>query len=305
LRTVSQWIDWATQRFEAAGLHYGHGTDNGRDEAAWLVLHALGEPPDGGADNWSNVVDSSRAEAIERLVAERIQTRCPAAYLTGSAWFAGLEFEVDPQVLVPRSPIAELIVEGFEPWIEAGAIKSILDLGTGSGCIAIACALRFPAARVVASDISEEALAVARRNVDRHGVADRVRLVHSDLFDSLGGGKYDLIVSNPPYVPDRRLRELPEEFRAEPAVGLVSGMEGLEIPLRILARAGEHLDAGGVLVCEVGESRDRLENALPKVPFLWLEFHSGGEGVLLLERAQLDEAGAAAAAQLRKRKSVT
>lgn len=305
MRTVSQWIDWAMRRFEAAGLHYGHGTDNSRDEAAWLVLHALGEPPDGGADSWSNVVDASRAEAIERLVAKRIETRRPAAYLTGSAWFAGLEFEVGPQVLVPRSPIAELIVDGFEPWIEAAAIKSILDLGTGSGCIAIACALRFPAARVVASDISEEALAVARRNVDRHGATDRVRLVHSDLFDSLGGGKYDLIASNPPYVPDRRLRALPEEFRAEPAVGLVSGMDGLEIPLRILARAGEHLNAGGVLVCEVGESRDRLQKVLPKVPFLWLEFGSGGEGVFLLEWAHVEEAGAAAAEQLRKRQGVT
>lgn len=301
MRTVSEWIDWAARRFEAAGLHYGHGTDNSGDEAAWLVLHAIGKSLNAGDDIGAEVVDRSGAEAIEKVVDERIERRCPAAYLTGTSWFAGLEFEVGPQVLVPRSPIAELIEDGFEPWIEADAVRSILDLGTGSGCIAIACAMRFAAARVVASDISEGALAVAGRNVERHGVADRVKLVHSDLFDSLGQEKYDLIVSNPPYVPHRRLRDLPGEFRAEPAVGLVSGMEGLEIPLRIIARAGRHLGERGILVCEVGESRDGLQQALSKVPFLWLEFSSGGEGVFLLEQPQMDQAGAAAAALLRER----
>lgn len=295
VRSVRDWIDWAARRFNRAGLTFGHGTDNSRDEAAWLVLHAIGAPLDGGFSGWDESVDEAGADAILRLVTERIERRCPAAYLTGSAWFAGLEFEVGPEVLVPRSPIAEMIADGFGPWLDPAAVDSILDLGTGCGCIAIACALRFPRAQVVASDISGPALAVAARNARRHGVPDRVRLVQSDLFDSLGPGKYDLIVSNPPYVPERTWSKLPEEFRAEPALGLVTGMGGLEIPLRILERAGRYLEDSGVLVCEVGESQQRLQGALPGVPFLWLEFGAGGSGVFLLEREQLLEAGVAAA----------
>lgn len=304
MRTVREWIVWAARRLDEAGVHFGHGTDNSRDEAAWLVLHAIGAAAGGDFDGWSTAVDSSGAKAIERLVAERIKRRCPAAYLTGLARFAGLEFEVGPGVLVPRSPIAELIEDGFEPWVNPAAIGSVLDLGTGCGCIAIACALRFPQARVVASDISKVALSFAQRNVARHGVGDRVRLVHSDLFGSLGPGKYDLIVSNPPYVPDSSLGALPGEYRAEPAIGLVSGMDGLEIPLRILAQAGRYLQPQGVLVCEVGESEERLKSALPTVPFLWLEFSAGGEGVFLLDRAQLVQAGEAAARLLREAQGV-
>jgi len=299
VRTVSDWIDRASRRFEKANLHFGHGTDNGRDEAAWLVLHVIGAPVDGRFDGWHDRVPESKAAAIEQLVEARIQRRCPAAYLTGTAWFAGLEFDVGPEVLVPRSPIAELIGDGFQPWVKPASLNSILDLGTGCGCIAIACALKFPDACLVGSDISESALAVAHRNVRRHRVERRVGLVQSDLFDSLGQKKYDLIVSNPPYVPAESLGTLPDEFRAEPVLGLVSGMNGLEIPLRILAEAGRHLSDIGVLVCEVGESQDRLQRALPEIPFLWLEFAAGGGGVFLLDRRQVLEAGLAASQLLK------
>lgn len=292
--TVRQWIERTAARFDDAGLHFGHGTDNSLDEAAWAVLHAIGAPLDGSFDGWSRAVGEADAQEIERLVEARIRRRCPLAYLTGSAWFAGLEFDVGPEVLVPRSPIAELIGGGFHPWLDAGSVGSVLDLCTGSGCIAIACALRFPRARVTGSDISEAALAVARRNAARHAVEERVSWVLSDVFDSIRPGKYDLIVSNPPYVPERELVDLPQEFLAEPAVGLVSAMDGLQLPLRIIEGAWRYLEPGGVLVCEVGDSQVRLETALPGVPFLWLEFDSGGSGVFLLEADQLEAASRAA-----------
>lgn len=294
MRTVCEWIDWATERLDEAELYYGHGTESSRDEALWLVSHALGKSPQSAFDNRDELPEAPVTQEIRRLVSERIKRRCPAAYLTGSAWFAGLEFEVNTDVLVPRSPLAELITDGFSPWLNTKPPKSILDLGTGSGCIAIACAIRFQSAKVDAADISEAALAVARRNVERHELGDRVKLVHSDLYDSLGGRKYDLIVSNPPYVPERSLRTLPDEYRAEPEVGLVSGLEGLEIPIRILQGAAQFLSRDGVLVCEVGESQQRLQEALSQVPFLWLDFEMGGEGVFLLEGEQVIEAGKAA-----------
>jgi ribosomal protein L3 glutamine methyltransferase len=294
MRTVSQWIDWAARQLSEANLHFGHGTDNARDEAAWTVLHAIEAPLNGTFEDWRQAVPDDRADYIEWLVRSRIERRCPMAYITGTAWFGGLEFEVGPEVLVPRSPIAELIAEGLQPWVDPVVANSILDLGTGCGCIASACALQFPGATVVGSDVSDSALAIARRNAARHGVEDRVRLIASDLFDSLGSGKYDVIVSNPPYVSQESLKSLPAEYGAEPTLGLLSGMDGLEIPLRILAQAGSHLTKSGVLVCEVGESQDRLQEALPEVPFLWLEFASGGGGVFLLEKAQVEEAGVAA-----------
>ena len=301
MHTVSDWIEQAAQRFENASLHYGHGTDNSWDEAAWLVLHAIGAPVHGGFEDWQNAVPESKAALIEQLVEARIQRRCPAAYLTGTAWFAGLEFEVGPGVLVPRSPIAELIGSGFGPWVNPASLKSILDLGTGCGCIAIACALRFSDACVTGSDISRTGLAIAKRNVERHRLENRVQLVHSDVFDSLGQEKYDLIVSNPPYVSEESMRSLPDEFQAEPALGLVSAMNGLEIPLRILAGARRHLTDIGVLVCEVGESQDRLQQALPEIPFLWLEFSAGGSGVFILNREQAEAAGKAASRLLETR----
>lgn len=305
MRTAGQWLEWAAERLQQAGVFFGHGTDNAVDEAAWLVLHALGESPAEPFDGWDDVVAEAQASRIEQLVEQRIARRLPAAYLTGTAWFAGLEFEVSPDVLVPRSPIAELIAQRFHPWLVASEVTSILDIGTGSGCIAIACALTFPAAQVVATDISETALSVAAANARRHAVEQRLELVRSDVFDSLHPAKYDLIVSNPPYVPAASIEALPEEYRAEPELGLLTGMEGLEIPLRILAGAAARLNPGGALVCEVGESQQRLQQALPTVPFVWLEFESGGEGVFVLDHAELQAAAEQAQSLLRDTGRVT
>jgi len=202
-------------------------------------------------------------------------------------WFAGLEFEVDPRVIVPRSPFAELIAAGFEPWLDPGRVHSIVDLGTGSGCIAIACALRFPEARVDAVDLSPDALSVAARNVERHVVGDRLRLYRGDMFEPLGDSVYDLIVSNPPYVSDAEMEALPQEYLHEPDMALRAGSDGLDIVRRILRDADAHLAPGGVLIVEVGDSDERLQQAYPSVPFLWLEFAHGGGGVFLLTKDDL------------------
>ena len=228
------------------------------------------------------------AEAKSRtlaLIRERIRTRKPAAYVLGESWFAGLEFYVDERVLVPRSPIAELIEARFSPWLEDP--RRILDIGTGSGCIAIACALAFPEAEVDATDISAGALEIARRNAERHGVRDRVRLLRSDVYESLAGERYDLIVSNPPYVPAVHLATLPPEHRHEPSLGLDGGDDGLAIVSRILEGATEHLSEHGTLVVEAGESATALEARYPRLPFVWLEFERGGEGVFLLDVQEL------------------
>jgi len=303
--TIAEWIDVVARRLEAAGLFFGHGTDNARDEAAWLVLHASGAPLDGSFSDWGRAVTGPVAANIENLVSARCNTREPMAYLTGSAFFAGLEFEVTPEVLVPRSPIAELILDGFRPWLEPGRVEHMLDMCTGSGCIAIAAASVFSRARVDAADLSRAALAVAKRNVSRHGVEDRVRLIESNLFQSVTACRYDLIVANPPYVPRGALGGLPAEFRSEPELGLVSGDDGLDAALSILLDAPEFLGEDGILVCEVGESEGRLVRLLPKLPFLWLEFEQGGSGVFVLSRQQLDEARPQVAAVIGERQNVT
>lgn len=312
-RTVADWIDRISARFAAAGLHYGHGTDNARDEAAWLVLHAVGASLDGRFEDWGRAVNDAAAAEITRLAEARCAGSTPLAYLIGKAHFAGLEFEVTPDVLVPRSPIAELILDGFRPWRDfrplAGGRWRVLDLCTGCGCIAVATAHYLPDTRVDAADISPAALAVAARNVERHGLGDRVRLLQSDLFQAVPfhsgwAARYDLIVANPPYVPLDALADLPGEYRAEPSLGLVSGVDGLDAALRILAQAPDYLAEGGILVCEVGESEERLAAALPSVPFLWLEFAHGGSGVFLLGRAELEEAQSALNALIGKRKHV-
>lgn len=309
---VSEWIDRVTKALRRADLHYGHGTDCAEDEAAWLVLAAAGMPPEiepgiasgDGAGMGEREVDPAAAARIESMLEARINRRVPLAYLTGQAWFAGLPFEVDENVLVPRSPIAELIEEGFAPWRRPEDIRNVLDLCTGSGCIAVATAVHLPWTRVDAADISAEALAVAGRNVARHDVGGRVRLVPSDLFGALGGCRYDVVVTNPPYVPAGTVTDLPGEFRAEPEIGLASGADGLDACLRILLECAFHLEDQGILVCEVGESEQRLEALLPAVPFLWLEFSRGGRGVFLLEREQLEEARPAVAARIEERKHV-
>lgn len=287
LESVRDFIRWAASRFLGAGLEFGHGTDNALDEAAYLVLHALALPPTFPEVYFDTRLTPPEKRAVAALIERRVSERRPAAYLTNEAWFAGLSFFVDERVLIPRSPIAELIAVGFEPWVDPTRLRRVLDLCTGSGCIGIACAYAFPEAAVDLADISSEALEVARENVRRHQLEGRVEVLQSDLFASLGGRRYDLIVSNPPYVATADMRDLPAEFRHEPALGLAAGAEGLDVALRILASASRYLTADGVLVVEVGASQQALSEALPAAPFTWLEFEHGGEGVFLLTAEQL------------------
>jgi len=302
--TIAELIEQIAVELEQAELCFGHGTDNARDEAAWLVLHVAGAPLDGSFDDWSRELTPAQASQITQLVQERCSGRAPLAYLLGSAWFAGLEFEVDHNVLVPRSPLAELVLDQYRPWVNPARVKRVLDMCTGSGCIAVASAVHLPGARVDAADISQSALRLARRNVERHELENRVTLLVSDLFEAVPAAKYDLIVTNPPYVPARSLAELPQEYRAEPGLGLASGEDGLDAVLSILLDAPRFLGEDGVLVCEVGESEDRLAKALPSVPFIWLEFAQGGSGVFVLTKEPLAAAGDELADLIRKRSNV-
>jgi len=285
--TPRQLIDWATEQFEASDLYYGHGTDNAFDEAVFLVLRSLDMPFDVADKILNQPLDASAIDRVVSLINERISTRKPAAYLLNEAWFAGLPFFVNEHVLVPRSPFAELIVEQFSPWCDADNVKSILDIGTGSGCIAIASALAFPDAKVDAIDICKNALAVARRNIECHELQQRVTLFQSDLFDEIRGKKYDLIIANLPYVDDEDMAALPAEFQHEPVLGLYAGQDGLNIAKRILEAAADHLTERGVIAVEVGNSQHALSELYPDVPFLWLEFEHGGEGVFLFTREEL------------------
>jgi ribosomal protein L3 glutamine methyltransferase len=302
--TIAECIQESTRKLDAAQLCFGHGTDNALDEAAWLVLHVCGKPLDGSFCGWGDAVSSAELAEISRLLSVRCETRQPLAYLLGSAWFAGLEFEVNADVLVPRSPLAELILDQFRPWVDPDSVGRVLDMCTGSGCIAIASALSLPAARVDAADISGQALQVAQRNVERHGLSDRVKLIQSDLFQSVPAQRYDLILANPPYVPAQSMAGLPAEYRAEPGLGLVSGDDGLDSALSILLDAPGYLRDDGVLICEVGESEERLAAALPQTPFLWLEFEHGGSGVFVLTREQLQSARQELAGLIRIRENV-
>ena len=303
--TIAESVERISRQFQNAGLHYGHGTATARDEAAWLVLHVLGAPLDGGFDDWAHRPGPGQQAEIERLAALRCETRQPLAYLLGEAWFAGLAFEVSPDVLVPRSPIAELVLDGFRPFALPNEGGRVLDLCTGSGCIGIATATYRPDCRVDLADISPAALSVAERNVARHGLAERVRCFESDLFAALPRGAYDLVVSNPPYVPADDVGRLPGEYLAEPRLGLESGSDGLDAPLAILLDAPRYLCEDGVLICEVGESEERLADLLPEVPFLWLEFRHGGSGVFVLTREELIEAAPSIAAAAGNRVHVT
>jgi ribosomal protein L3 glutamine methyltransferase len=288
LITIADFIRWGASRFNGAGLCFGHGTDNALDESAQLVLHVVHLGHDLPAAYRDCRLTPAERVAVTDLIERRVGERVPAAYLTGRAWFAGLQFDVSPAVLVPRSPVAELVEAGFEPWIDGERVGRVLDLCAGSGCIGIAAAAFLPDADVDLVDISPAALAVARRNVERHGVEDRVRVLESDLFDALQGHRYDVIVSNPPYVSWAELQSLPQEYRREPELGLLGGDDGLDLAVRILREAGRHLTDGGILILEVGSSAPELERRFPNVPWTWLDFEHGGEGVLLLTREQLD-----------------
>lgn len=297
-RTVADTVEALARDFERAGLCYGHGTDNPGDEAAALVAHVIGVHDGMGAADARRALSADELAAVERLARRRVEERVPVAYLLGHTHFAGLEFRVDERALVPRSPIGELIGNGFAPWLRPTAVHSVLDLGTGGGCIAVAVAVHLPHVQVVASDVCERALSLAAENVEQHGVGDRVRLVRSNLFDALAGERFDLIVTNPPYVSEHEFESLPPEYRHEPTGGLLAEDEGLRPMLAILARAPEHLNPGGCLIGEVGYGGSALEARLPEVPFIWAEFERGGEGVFLLEGEAVAQAADAASREL-------
>ena len=286
LRTIIDLIRYGASRFNAAGLTYGHGYDNALDEATQLVLHALHLPHDLPPAYGSARLTLAEKEDVLALFLRRIEERVPAAYLTGEAWFAGLSFKSDARALVPRSPIAELILSGFEPWLGGREVRRALDLCTGSGCIAIAMAHYNPDWHVDGADISDEALALARENESRL-LSTNTRFVKSDLFADLQGEHYDLIVSNPPYVTDDETDALPQEYAHEPELGLRAGNDGLDIVLRILRDAPLHLTEDGLLVCEVGEAERALSALLPGLPLVWVEFKVGQMGVFVVERHDL------------------
>ncbi|MCG7975984.1 MAG: 50S ribosomal protein L3 N(5)-glutamine methyltransferase [Candidatus Thiodiazotropha taylori] len=287
LRSITDFIRWTASRFSESGLFFGHGTDNALDEAAALVLHALHLPPDLPQFWFSSRLTEEERERVIDLVTRRIEQRKPLPYLTGEAWFAGLCFRVNEQVLIPRSPIAELIENEFAPWVDSSQLQRVLDLCCGSGCIGIATAAYLPDCPVDLADISPAALTVASENVAQHGLNQQVNLYESDLFDGLPGVKYDLILSNPPYVGAVEMAELPPEYLHEPNMALEANDQGLEIVKRILNQAPEFLTRDGLLVMEVGNSADLLMERYPEVPFVWLDFARGGDGVFLINAADL------------------
>ena len=286
LSSVRDFVRWGASRFAEAGLCFGHGHADALDEALALVLHALhleaGPPP----ELWGARLTRRERDAVLHLLGRRVLERIPTAYLIGHAWFAGLRFRADPRALVPRSPLGEWIERGFAPWLDAEEVGTVLDVGTGGGCIAIACATAFPAARVDAVDADRDALALAGENVRDHGLEDRVRLIESDLLAEVDTA-YDLIVANPPYVGRVEYESLPAEYRHEPSIGLRAGEDGTGVIARILEDAALHLTREGLLVVEAGSCRGALEARYPTLPFTWLELERGGENVFLLRREAL------------------
>lgn len=287
LTTLQDFIRWGMSRFNAAELHYGHGTDNSWDEVLQLVLFSLHLPLNLRPELLNAHLTTEEKKALTLLFKRRIEERVPVPYLTHKAFFAGLEFYVDNRVLIPRSSIAELIENYFQPWIETEKVNRVLDLCTGSGCIAIAIAHYFPDAIIDASDISTDALAVAEINRNNYGLASQLNLIQSDLFTAIPAQQYDIIVSNPPYVSKEAMADVPPEYQHEPALALAGGPDGLDLVEKILLAAPRYLSSHGILVVEVGESEQALVERFPEVPFLWLEFNRGEQGVFLLTAEQV------------------
>jgi len=285
--TLRDLILWAEARLQQSDVVFGHGTDNALDEAAWLVSGAIGLSADFDDSALANSLSAEQVQKVDALLTQRIAQHIPTAYLLHQAWFAGYPFYVDQRVLVPRSPFAELIHHGFQPWVDSDKLTRILDLCCGSGCIGIACALHLPQVQVDVADISADALQVVEKNIEHYELQQRVTCHHSDLFASLGGERYDLIVCNPPYVDAVDMAALPAEYHIEPGLGLAAGEDGLELVLPILQQAAEYLTHEGVLMVEVGNSEAALVERFAQVPFTWLEFALGGEGVFTLDAVQL------------------
>jgi ribosomal protein L3 glutamine methyltransferase len=288
--SVGAAIDRVARTLKSARVHFGHGTDNARDEAAELVFFVAGLNHELGSSAYSKRLSARRTARIDALLSRRIADRMPLPYLTHRSFFAGLELYVDERVLVPRSPIAELVMQRFQPWVDARRVRRILDIGTGSGAIALACAMAFPKGRVDAVDVSPAALQVARRNLRRLNLGKRVRMLQSDYFDAVKGRRYDIIVSNPPYVGRAELAKLPREYQQEPRIGLASGADGLDSVRAIFAGARRHLSRDGILVVEVGNTEDTLMRTFPRLPFVWPEIAMGGGGIFLLRARDLDAA---------------
>jgi ribosomal protein L3 glutamine methyltransferase len=287
LHTIRDLVRWGMSQFNKAGLCFAHGMPDALDEAVYLCLSTLHLPPDMADDYFDCRLTHDEKRSVLENYRVRLDKRKPAAYITREAWFAGLSFYVDERVLIPRSPIAELIQQRFSPWVDADRVERVLDLCTGSGCIAIACAYAFDQAQIIASDVSADALQVAAINRSNHGLEQRLQLIESDLFNSIPQQPFDIIVSNPPYVSEHEMAELDKEFSYEPGKGLAAGETGMDIVVPILQQAGRYLSDNGVLVVEVGYSMPALLELLPDVPFTWLEFAHGGEGVFLLTAAQI------------------
>jgi ribosomal protein L3 glutamine methyltransferase len=283
---LQQYVRDTAASFEAAGLCFAHGTDNALDESVYLIYGSLGIDYGLSLDAADRELDESEIRLLDERVSRRIRDREPVAYILGEAWFCGLPFFSDRRALIPRSPIAELIMNDFAGLLQ-GEPRRIMDLCTGSGCIGIACAVHFPAARVDLVDIDDDCLRLASENSDRHGTSDRVQILQSDLFERVSG-RYDLIVANPPYVSAAEIEDLPPEFRHEPNLGLLSEEAGLQIPVRIVQQAAQYLERGGLLIMEVGYSAEGLSERLSDVPLLWLDFEQGGEGVMAITREQLE-----------------
>ena len=287
LATVGDFIRWAMSRFSDAELYYGHGTDNPWDEAVALVLHSLHLPPDMDNRVFESRLTTSEKQNIAELVVRRVHERLPLPYLTNTAYYAGTSFYVDERVLIPRSPIFELIEQEFQPMLGEKKVTRALDLCTGSACLAILMANAFPDAEVDAVDLSEDALAVADINIQHHGLSHRVIPMQSDLFNAIQQEKYDLIVSNPPYVDEEDMSDLPDEYHHEPEMALAAGFDGLDLVKRMLFEAPDMLTDNGLLVVEVGNSLVHMQEQFPDVPFVWMEFERGGDGVFAIHREDL------------------